>query len=158
MIVDSSVVLAILSGEPDARRHAAAIMGAYPGRMSVAIVLEASIAVERRGGDAATHDLHTLIGRAEIESVPVTLEHPEAARRAWRRFGKGNQPAALNFGDCFAYALARMTGEPLLLKGEVSPRQTSTRCDWVAQRRASTPAGRMGRRAICTLGATPGAS
>ncbi len=117
MIVDSSAVLAILFGEPDARRHAAAIMTAYPCRMSVANVLEASIALERRGGEAAADDLDTLMERAEIEMVPVTVEHLGAARRAWRRFGKGNHPAALNFGDCFAYALARTTGEPLLFKG-----------------------------------------
>ena len=117
MIVDSSAVLAILFGEPDARRHAAAIMTAYPCRMSVANVLEASITVECRGGETAADDLDTFLQRAEIELVPVTLEHLEAARRAWRRFGKGNRPAALNFGDCFAYALARTTGEPLLFKG-----------------------------------------
>lgn len=117
MIVDSSAVLAILFGEADARRHASAIMAAYPCRMSVANVLEASIALERRGGATAAHDLDALLERAEIELVPVTVEHLEAARRAWRRFGKGNHPAALNFGDCFAYALARATGEPLLFKG-----------------------------------------
>lgn len=117
MIVDSSAVLAILFGEPDARRHAAAIMGAHPCRMSVANVLEASIVVERRAGEAAGHDLDALLERAGIELVPVTVEHLDAARRAWRRFGKGNHPAALNFGDCFAYALARTTGEPLLFKG-----------------------------------------
>ena len=86
--------------------------------MSVANVLEASITVERRGGDAAAHELDALLEVAEIELVPVTVEHLEAARRAWRRFGKGNHPAALNFGDCFTYALARATGEPLLFKGE----------------------------------------
>ena len=117
MIVDSSAVLAILFDEPDARRHAATIMGAHPCRMSVANVLEASIALEQRGGEPAAQDLDTLLQRAEIELVPVTVEHLEEARRAWRRFGKGNHPAALNFGDCFAYALARTTGEPLLFKG-----------------------------------------
>ena len=118
MIVDSSAVLAILFSEPDARRHAGAIMAASPCSMSVANVLEASIVVERRGGDATAHELDTLLESAEIELVPVTIEHLEAARRAWRRFGKGNHPAALNFGDCFAYALAKATGEPLLFKGE----------------------------------------
>ena len=118
MIVDSSAVLAILFSEPDARRHAGAIMAASPCRISVANVLEASIVVERRGGDATAHELDTLLKSAEIELVPVTIEHLEAARRAWRRFGKGNHPAALNFGDCFAYALAKATGEPLLFKGE----------------------------------------
>ena len=118
MIIDSSAVLAILFSEPDARRHAGAIMAASPCRMSVANVLEASIAVERRGGNTAARDLDTFLETAEVELVPVTVEHLEAARRAWRRFGKGNHPAALNFGDCFAYALARSTGEPLLFKGE----------------------------------------
>ena len=62
-----------------------------------------------------------------IEWVPVTPEHAEAARRAWRRFGKGNHPAGLNFGDCFAYALARTAGEPLLFKGRISPAPISRR-------------------------------
>ena len=118
MIVDSSAVLAILFSEPDARRHASAIMTASPCRMSVANVLEASIVVERRGGDTAGHELDALLERADVELVPVTVEHLEAARRAWRRFGRGNHRAALNFGDCFAYALAKSTGEPLLFKGE----------------------------------------
>ena len=118
MIVDSSAVLAILFSEPDARRHAAAIMAASPCRMSVANVLEASIVVERRGGDSAAHEFDALLERAEVELVPVTAEHLEAARRAWRRFGKGNHPAALNFGDCFAYALAKAMGEALLFKGQ----------------------------------------
>ena len=118
MIVDSSALLAILFSEPDARRHATAIMAASPCRMSVANVLEASIAVERRSGAMAGHELDMLLEHAEVELVPVSVEHLEAARGAWRRFGKGNHPAALNFGDCFAYALAKATGEPLLFKGD----------------------------------------
>ncbi len=86
--------------------------------MSVANVLEASIVAERRGGESAARDLDLLLERAEIELIAVTEKHLEAARLAWRRFGKGNHPAALNFGDCFAYALARTSGEPLLFKGE----------------------------------------
>ena len=86
--------------------------------MSVANVLEASIVLEDRGGTAAGHELDTFLKDAAIEPTPATVEHMEAARRAWRRFGKGNHPAALNFGDCFAYALADVTGEPLLFKGE----------------------------------------
>ena len=118
MILDSSAVLAILFSEADARRHAGAIMAASRCRMSVVNVLEASIVVERRGGDAAAQELDTLLERAEVELAPVTVEHLKAVRRAWRRFGKGNHPAALNFGDCFAYALAKATGEPLLFKGK----------------------------------------
>ena len=74
--------------------------------------------MEGRGGMAAGHALDLFLQDAMIELAPVTAEHMEAARRAWRRFGKGNHPAALNFGDCFAYALADVTGEPLLFKGE----------------------------------------
>ena len=58
------------------------------------------------------------MARAGIEPVPVTVEQMEAARQAWRRFGRGNHPAGLNFGDCFAYALARVAGEPLLFNGD----------------------------------------
>ena len=74
--------------------------------------------VEGRGGAGAGDELDSLLKRARIELVPVTQEHVDVARQAWRRFGKGNHPAALNFGDCFAYALAEVTGEPLLFKGD----------------------------------------
>ena len=70
------------------------------------------------GAAEAGHDLDAFLKRTRIELVPVTAEQANAARQAWRRFGKGNHPAALNFGDCFAYALAAVTGEPLLFKGE----------------------------------------
>ena len=118
MIVDSSAVLAVLYREPDAERYETAIAAAPYCRMSVANVLELSIVVEGRGGAAAGHELNLFLERAAIELVPVTVAHVEAARLAWRRFGKGNHQAALNFGDCFAYALAKTTSEPLLFKGE----------------------------------------
>ena len=118
MIVDSSAVLAVLYREPDAQRYETAIAAATGCRMSVANVLETSIVLEGRGGMAAAHELDTFLKDAAIEPMPVTVEHMEAARRAWRRFGKGNHPARLNYGDCFAYALAEVTGEPLLFKGE----------------------------------------
>ena len=118
MIVDSSAVLAVLYREPDAERFETAIASAPSCRMSVANALEASIVVEGRGGMAAGDALDRFLKAAVIDLAPVTAEHMEAARRAWRRFGKGNHPAALNFGDCFAYALADVTGEPLLFKGE----------------------------------------
>ena len=118
MIVDSSAVLAVLYREPDAERFETAVASVPSSRMSVANALEASIVVEGRGGMAAGHALDLFLKEAMIELAPVTAEQLEAARRAWRRFGKGNHPAALNFGDCFAYALAEVTGEPLLFKGE----------------------------------------
>ncbi len=117
MIVDTSVVLAVLFGEPDAERYERAIAGASRCRMSVASLLEAAIVLESRSGAAGGHELDVFVERALIELAPVTAEHAQAARRAWRRFGKGNHPAGLNFGDCFAYALAEATREPLLFKG-----------------------------------------
>ncbi len=118
MIVDSSALLAILYREPDASRFERAVANNPECRMSVANALEASIVVEGRGGVAAGDQLDAFLETASIELMPVTEEHLVVARRAWRRFGKGNHPAALNFGDCFAYALAEATGEPLLFKGD----------------------------------------
>ena len=118
MIIDTSALLAILLGEPDAGRYEDAIAAAWPRRMSAIALLEAAMVVESRGGAKAGHELDVLLEKAAVELVPVTSEHANAARRAWRRFGKGNHRAALNFGDCFAYALAKTTGEPLLFKGK----------------------------------------
>ena len=117
MIIDSSAVLAILFDEPDAERFNTAIADAPGSRMSLANVFEASIVLEGRGGAVIDRDLDSFLEEAEVEMVPVTVEHVAAARQAWRRFGRGNHPAALNFGDCFAYALAAVSGEPLLYKG-----------------------------------------
>ena len=117
MIVDTSAALAILFNEPDAERYVRAIAGVSDCRMSTARFLEASIVLESRSGVATGHELDLFIEKGRIELVPVTLEQAQAARRAWRRFGKGNHPAGLNFGDCFAYALAEVTREPLLFKG-----------------------------------------
>ena len=117
MIVDSSALLAILNREPDATHYEEAILAAATCSMSVANVLESSIVVESRGGVQTGHELNEFLEVAEIRPAPVTAEHLEAARLAWRRFGKGRHPAALNFGNCFAYALARVTAEPLLFKG-----------------------------------------
>ena len=118
MIVDTSAVLAVLFDEPDAERYVRALAGASRCRMSVVSFLEAAIVLESRAGAAAGPDLDLLLERAPIELEPVTLEHAQAARRAWRRFGRGNHRAALDFGDCFAYALAEATREPLLFKGQ----------------------------------------
>ncbi len=118
MIIDASAIMAILFAESDATHYEQAISAAWPRRMSAVALLEATMVVESKGGTAAGRQLDVFLDKAEIESTPVTPEHVEAARRAWRRFGKGNHPAALNFGDCFAYALAKTTGEPLLFKGD----------------------------------------
>ena len=118
MIVDTSALVAVLFGEADAERYEDAIARATTCRISVANLLEVFIVVESRGGTAAGQECDAFLEKAEIDTEPVLPEHAQEARRAWRRFGKGNHPAALNYGDCFAYALARTTGEPLLFKGE----------------------------------------
>ena len=85
--------------------------------MSVANFLEAAMVLEGRSGLAAGRILDAYLQEAMIVLEPVTFEQAQAARQAWRRFGRGNHPAALNYGDCFAYALADVMGEPLLFKG-----------------------------------------
>ena len=117
MIVDTSALMAILFREEDAERYDRAIAEAPRRRMSVVNFLEAAIVLESRSGAAAGHELDAFLEEARVELAPVTPDHAEAARRAWRRFGKGNHPAGLHFGDCFSYALAEATGEPLLFKG-----------------------------------------
>jgi len=118
MVIDTSAVVAILLNESDARRLADAIDAGSPRMMSAATLLEASIVIEAKRGEAAGRELDLFLYRAGIEIVPVDQEQAEAARIAWRRFGKGRHLAALNYGDCFAYALAKVTGSPLLYKGE----------------------------------------
>ena len=117
MIVDTSAVLAILFHEPDAERFATAITTASSRRMSAATLLETTIVLESRSGPGAGYELDAFLQEADIELESVTPQQAHAARRAWRRFGKGNHPAGLNFGDCFAYALAEAMREPILFKG-----------------------------------------
>ncbi len=118
MVIDTSAIVAILLGEPEAERLAAAIQRGSPRLMSAASLLEASMVIEARKGETAGRELDLLIYRAGIEIVPVDQDQAEVARLAWRRFGKGRHGAALNYGDCFAYALAKTSGSPLLYKGE----------------------------------------
>jgi len=73
--------------------------------------------VELRNGEVAGRELDLFLHRAKIEIVPVDADQVEIARAAYRRYGKGVHPAGLNYGDCFSYALAKATGEPLLFKG-----------------------------------------
>lgn len=116
MIVDTSALLAVLLREEEAARFET-LIAASLCRMSAANVLEATMVLEGRAGEAAGRALDAFLASAEVATAPITLEQLEVARDAWRRYGKGNHPAALNFGDCFAYALASTTGESLLFKG-----------------------------------------
>lgn len=118
MVVDTSALIAILQDEPERRSFNEALEAADARLISVATLVESSILIESRYGAEGLRDLDLLLERAGIEPVPVDLEQARAARSAWSRFGKGRHPAGLNFGDCFAYALARVLGEPLLYKGD----------------------------------------
>ena len=118
MILDTSALLAVLLDEPDADHFERMIGVAEVCRMSVENYLEAIMVIEGRLGDAGGREIDNYLGEAGVELMSVTPEQAQAARMAWRRYGKGNHPAGLNFGDCFAYALAEVSGEPLLFKGE----------------------------------------
>jgi ribonuclease VapC len=117
MVVDSSALLAILQDEPERRAMIETLESADRRCLSVVNLVEASVVIETRRGPAAARLLDTLVERAGIEVVGVDLEQGELARRAFARYGKGRHAAGLNFGDCFAYALARAFGESLLFKG-----------------------------------------
>lgn len=117
MVIDTSALIAVLLGEPDAGRVVQAIEAGSPRLLSAANLLEASIVIESRKGEAGGRELDLLLYRGEIEVVAVEQDQAEAARAAWRRFGKGRHPAALNYGDCFAYALAKTRHLPLLFRG-----------------------------------------
>lgn len=117
MVLDTSALVALLGMEPEAPRIALA-MEADPLRLlSAASMVEASIVLESRQGEAAVRELDLLLARANVQIEPVTAEHAELARQAWRRFGRGRHSAGLNYGDCFSYALSRASGEALLFKG-----------------------------------------
>jgi ribonuclease VapC len=117
MVIDSSALLAILFGEPEKRRFNELIEAHAVRLMSAASYLESGIIIDDRLGYEGGRDFKLFLEEADIAIEPVTLEQAEVARDAYRQFGKGNHAAALNFGDCFAYALAKTTGEPLLCKG-----------------------------------------
>jgi ribonuclease VapC len=117
MVIDSSALLAILQDEPERRAMVEAIESADRRCLSVVNLVEASIVLETRRGPDAARLLDTLVERAGIEVVGVDLEQGALARRAFARYGKGRHSAGLNFGDCFAYALAQVLGDSLLFKG-----------------------------------------
>jgi ribonuclease VapC len=117
MVIDTSAVLAILLGEPEQRQFNEKIEVDPVRLMSAASYLETAIVIDDRFGHEGARDLRLFLTEGEVAIEPVTMDQAEVAREAYRQFGKGNHSAALNFGDCFSYALARLTGEPLLFKG-----------------------------------------
>jgi ribonuclease VapC len=119
VIVDSSALVAIIRDETDAESISAALSAGSPLRMSAASFLEASIVVDSSRDPLLSARLDDLVKLHRIIIEPFTTTQATQARQAYRDYGKGSgHPAALNFGDCFAYALAREFDEPLLYKGD----------------------------------------
>jgi ribonuclease VapC len=118
MVIDTSALIAVLLNEASAIGIAQAIESRPLCLLSAANLLEASMVIESRKGEAGGRELDLLIYRAVIQIVAVDQDQAEIARLAWRLFGKGRHPAGLNYGDCFAYALAKSRRLPLLFLGD----------------------------------------
>lgn len=118
MIVDSSAVLAILFRELDYQRFDQAVAESESCRISTVTFVEVSIVVEARGKDRGLREWDAFFREAAMSMESVTEEQAFIARQAYSDYGKGRHPANLNFGDCFAYALAKAMDEPLLFKGD----------------------------------------
>jgi ribonuclease VapC len=117
MVIDASAVIACLLDEPEQASFVIAIEADPVRLISVVGFMEASFVMLSRKRAAGLSDLQAFLQDGEIDRVPVDVRQAEAAVEAFRRFGRGHHPAGLNIGDCFAYALAKTTGEPLLYKG-----------------------------------------
>jgi ribonuclease VapC len=119
MIIDTSALIAILRNEPEALACAKAIEAAIIRRVSAANFVEAAIVIDGSRDPVASRRFDDLVREANLIIEPVTEAQARIARDAYRDFGRGSgHPAKLNFGDCFAYALAKVMGEPLLFKGD----------------------------------------
>ena len=118
MVIDTSAIVAVLLNEATAARIAQLIETSSPRLLSAANLLETSIVIESRKGETGGRELDLLLYRARIDIVPLDQDQAEIARIAWCRFGKGRHPAALNYSDCFAYALAKSRRLPLLYIGD----------------------------------------
>jgi ribonuclease VapC len=122
MVLDTSALLAVFLGEAEREAFLTKIRRDGARLLSAASALETSIVLESRRGEVAGREFDLFLHRLDIQIVAVDATQLEVARSGWRRYGKGRHPAALNFGDCFAYALAKTSGEPLLAKGEDFPK------------------------------------
>ncbi|MGH7572748.1 MAG: type II toxin-antitoxin system VapC family toxin [Gemmatimonadota bacterium] len=116
-MIDPSAVVAVLRNEPVSPRLVDALEKAPERRISTVGLVEAAIVMLGRYGEHGEKEVDLFVHRLGVDIAPVTPDHAEIARAAYRRFGKGRHPAALNFGDCFSYALAITLGEPLLFVG-----------------------------------------
>lgn len=116
MVIDTSAVIAILQDEPERPQLMDRIVEASTRLISAASAVETSMIVLSRRGQSGLDILRDFLARTQIETVPFSPDHVELAVDAFRRYGKGRHRAGLNLGDCFSYALAKATGEPLLFK------------------------------------------
>ena len=117
MVIDSSAILAVLLGEPNADRFSAEMAEAEILRISAVSYFEVSMILDTRKGIAGRHELDFLIRRSDVRIESFDPLQARIAREAFHRFGKGRHRAGLNFGDCCSYALAKLRNEPLLFKG-----------------------------------------
>ena len=118
MVVDTSALVAVLLGEPERDRFIELLADAEDPLISAATLLETSIVMLAKTGAEGVSDLDELLAAAAVRCVAVDAAQAHLAREAFARFGKGRARAGLNYGDCFAYALARSTARPLLFKGD----------------------------------------
>ena len=118
MIIDTSALVAILDQEPEAERIARTLASTPERMLSAASLVEIGIVMQARHGDDGARDLDLLLAKLRVEIVAFTARQAEIARKAFRRYGRGRHNANLNFGDCFAYALAKDQSAPLLFKGD----------------------------------------
>ena len=117
MIIDTSALVAILDQEPEAERIVRTLASAPERTLSAANLVEAGIVMQARHGDDGARDLDLLLAKLRVDIAAVTASQADIARKAFRRYGRARHPANLNFGDCFAYALAKDKSAPLLFKG-----------------------------------------
>lgn len=118
MVIDSSSLIAILLGEPNAPALAKALTTDPKRLMSAFTAFETAVVIEARKGPAGGREFDLLVHRTLVAIVPMTADHFKLAREAYAKYGKGRHPAGLNLGDCCSYALAKYSGEPLLFVGE----------------------------------------
>ncbi len=117
MILDSSVILAMILGEDDAERIALILAAEWCLKMSAGNLLEVFLVVDGRGDPIARGMLDAILQRAGVEIIPLSYPQVLLARQAYRDYGKGNHLARLNMGDCYAYALSKESGEAIFAKG-----------------------------------------
>jgi len=118
MVIDTSALVAMLTDEPRAPQFEAAVEADPVRLMSAAAYLETAIVIEARYGEPGGRELDLWLHRAAVDLVAVDADQANTARVAYRRYGKGRHRASLNYGDCFSYALAKVSGQPLLYQGD----------------------------------------